>query len=177
MARRSATADDPFISVCFGRKSVMKKRLLCAVLLLAVAALCACDASILQIRDENGDGDASLVTLTEEDLLDPMPQVIKQGAKRSGDRDAGITTFTVEKMSGVEVLDSFTADEESTYTLTVTSSRTAGNLRLYVSTKDAIVRDIPIGSEQQITLTGLSGVVSVRAAAESAAFSVTITRV
>lgn len=155
---------------------MMKKRLLCAVLLLVLAAMCACDASILQIRDENGAEDTSLTALTEEDLLDPMPQVIKQGAKRSNDRDAGVITFKVEKMSGIEVLDSFTAEEENTYTLTVTSSRTAGNLRLYVCTQDAIVRDIPIGEEQHIVLSGLSGIVSVRAAAESAAFSVTVTR-
>lgn len=154
----------------------MKKRLLCVALLLAVAALLACDASIMHISDENGTEDTTLAVLTEEELTDPMPQVIKRGAKRSNDRDAGTTTFTVRNMSGVEVLDSFEAEEDGACILTVTSSLTSGNLRLYVCNGGAIVADIPLGEGQRVTLSGLSGIVSVRAAAESAAFSVTVTR-
>lgn len=57
----------------------MKKLLLCAVLLLSVLATVACDASILQIEDTNGAENAALETLTDAELLDTMPQVVKQG--------------------------------------------------------------------------------------------------
>lgn len=151
----------------------MKKLLLCAVLLLSVLATVACDASILQIEDTNGAENAALATLTDADLVDTMPQVVKQGAVRS-DRK-GVCRFRVKKMSGVEELYTFDADPDATYRFTVTSSLTAGNLRLYVCADKRIVADIPIGEGQSVTVSGISGIASVRAAAESAAFSVEIT--
>lgn len=155
------------------RKSNMKKLLLCAVLLLSVLATVACDASILQIEDTNGAENAALATLTDAKLLDTMPQVVKQGAVRS-DRK-GVCRFRVKKMSGVEELYTFDADPDATYRFTVTSSLTAGNLRLYICAGGGMVADIPIGEAQSVTVSGISGIASVRAAAESAAFSVEIT--
>lgn len=151
----------------------MKKLLLCAVLLLSVLATVACDASILQIEDTNGAENAALATLTDAKLLDTMPQVVKQGAVRS-DRK-GVCRFRVKKMSGVEELYTFDADPDVTYHFTVTSNLTAGNLRLYVCAGGGIVADIPLGEEQSVEVFGISGIASVRAAAESAAFSVEIT--
>ena len=151
----------------------MKKLLLCAVLVLTVIASVACDASILQIEDTNGASDTSLATLTDAELLDTMPQVVKQGAVRS-DR-GGVCRFRVKKMSGVEELYTFDADPDVTYHFTVTSNLTAGNLRLYICAGGGIVADIPLGEEQNVEVFGISGIASVRAAAESAAFSVKIT--
>lgn len=151
----------------------MKKLLLCALLLAAIA-LVACDASILQIDDTNGADNSQLAVLTDDELVDPMPQVIKYRSVHS-DKN-GVCSFRVEKMSGVEVLLTFDADTDATYTFTVSSSLTAGNLRLYICVGNAIVTDIPLGAAQSVTVSGISGVASLRAAAESAAFSVEITR-
>lgn len=153
----------------------MKKLLLCVAMLLAMVMLPACDASILPIEDTNGEADTTLATLTDSDLTDPAPQVIKRGAKQSNKK--GICTLNVKQMSGVEVLYSFHADSEQTYRFKVTSSLTSGNLRLFAVADGAIIADIPIGKEQDVTISSISGVTSLRAAAESAAFSVEIRRV
>lgn len=75
----------------------------------------------------------------------------------------------------MEELYTFDADPDATYHFTVTSNLTVGNLRLYICAGGGIVADIPLGEEQSVEVFGISGIASVRAAAESAAFSVEIT--
>ena len=139
--------------------------------LLFLSAMTAC--SVGHIKDENGDKDTALSTLTKEDLCAEHPHVLEQNAFKSSVDNK--ISYRVKKMSGVKILHTFHLWSSDPVTLTVSSAVKRGNVRLYVVCNGMILRDIPVGQDEQvIKVSGMTGNCQVRVAAESAEFSVEI---
>ncbi len=149
------------------------KRIIASVLAAALLLLPLCSCSSVQhIEDTNGAEDISLCTLTEEELVSPHPQYIMQGSKLN--QKSGAISFATRKMSGVMILDKFTVKAGETYEFTGATTVNSGNVRIYIVCDGEIVLDIPTGYTTNFTLSGVEGKCELRAAAESAKFSIDI---
>lgn len=82
--------------------------------------------------------------------------------------------FLPLKMSGVKTLDKFTVKAGETYEFTGAVTVNSGNVRIYVVCDGKIVLDIPTGLFNSLPLSGVEGKCELRAAAESAKFSLDI---
>lgn len=133
--------------------------------------LCAC-SSVQHIEDTNGSEDTSLCTLTEEELVSPHPKCLTQGSSISHYKN--MVYFLPLKMSGVKTLDKFTVKAGETYEFTGAVTVNSGNVRIYVICDGKIVLDIPTGLFNSLPLSGVEGKCKLRAAAESAKFSLDI---
>lgn len=143
------------------------------LLFAAVLVLCSCETYTSHIDDLNGENDFSLCKLNERQLLTDKPHVLKQNAVLS--QNGGNVSFSVKKMSGVEVLYSLTAKSGDVCTVTADTSCISGNLRLFWWHDGNIIKDIPVNEPQSFKMTFKeSGKYELRAAAESANFTADI---
>lgn len=145
------------------------KRLIISVLAAALMLLplCAC-SNTSHIEDTNGAADTSLCALTDEELASSHPRCFTQGALQSHKNDD--FTFQAQKMSGVTSLHKFTAEADKTYKVESSITLESGNLRLYILCGGEIIKDIPVGSDQTVTLSGITGKCDIRIAGESARY-------
>ncbi len=150
----------------------MKKYFCIFAALLLAAALTAC-GGFTHIEDTNGD-DTSLCALTEETLTANGTRSLANFS--STRRKNGEVSFRAEKMSGVRSIYCFRAKDGETYTLEISSALENGNLRLFVWCDGEILQDVSTGEAQTVFIDGVSGRCEVRAAAESAKFSVRVVR-
>ena len=139
---------------------VISAALLCVMLSLT---LCSCAS---HIEDTNGEGDYSLCTLTDEDIIDGTTTLL-QGSASNKRNDRG--EMSAEKFTGVETVDSINvrdAAEKVTFTAAVES----GNFRAVIIKDGEIYADLKIdGTKDSITLTE-SGKYELKIAGESACF-------
>lgn len=150
-------------------KRVYRAALITAALLIAVT-LTAC-GSVTHIEDTNG-AENSLCVLTEKELTDKHPNSLSNVSVLN-EKD-GVTEFSVRKFSGVKSIYSFQAKEGGSYTFEVTSELEEGNLRLFVWCGGEILQEIAVGGAQTVTVSGVNGRCELRAAGESANFSMSI---
>lgn len=149
------------------------KRIIASVLAAALLLLPLCSCSSVQhIEDTNGAEDTSLCTLTEEELVSPHPKCLTQGSSISHYKN--MVYFLPLKMSGVKTLDKFTVKAGETYEFTGAVTVNSGNVCIYVICDGKIVLDIPTGLFNSLPLSGVEGKCELRAAAESAKFSLDI---
>lgn len=141
-------------------------------LLLALAVLLSACGSFSHIPDTNGDADTSLCSITPEELTARSVRVLEQNTMRSTSN--GRTSFRTQKLSGITEICRFTGQENDDCVFTVRSAVTSGNLKLYFYSDGKILYDIPAGQTVTVTLPGMQGQCALRAAGESAAFSVEI---
>ena len=150
-------------------KRVYRASLIAVALLFAVT-LTAC-GSATHIEDANG-AENSLCVLTEKELTDKHPNSLSNMSVLN-EKD-GVTEFSVRKFSGVKSIYSFRAKADRSYTLEVTSELEEGNLRLFVWCGGEIMQGIAVGGAQTVTVNGANGRCELRAAGESANFSMSI---
>ncbi len=144
------------------------------LLLISAVLLCSCGLPLRHIADTNGEEDSSLCTLTEEALCAEHTTRLtyKTVRLRSGNKQS----YKAGKFSGVETLFTFTYDADHPLTLTLQTERTEGNLRLFWWHDGEIVKDIPTNAfYSEIESFPENGRYELRAAGESAAFSVEMT--
>lgn len=128
-----------------------------------------------QIEDKNGAEDFSLATLTEEELTQLNPTFYAIGAKTTSRAD--FCCYTVKKLSGVKPLFSVFLNAGETCEVSVSTGRSAGNLRIfvYLAEEKRILSTVEIGKDVLVRISAeKSGDYEIRAAAESAEFSVEI---
>ena len=143
-----------------------------SALLLALAVLLSACGSFSHIPDTNGDADTSLCSITPEELTASSVHVLERNTVRS--TSGGRTSFRTQKLSGITEIYRFPNREEGGCVFTVRSAVTSGNLKLYFYSDGEILYDIPTGQTVTVTLPGGRGQCALRAAGESAAFSVEI---
>lgn len=151
----------------------MKKLFKIFPLIFAAALLfCSCGA-MAHIADTNGDEDFSLCEITDEQLTAKDPQYVRELSSITQNNNT--IKFSVKKMSGVDIVYSFKADNKHTYSVTVTPSLTSGNLYLYWYHDGEIVQKAAVDEAGVYSACfDESGIYQLRAAAESAEFSVEI---
>ena len=116
-----------------------------------ILILCLGLASCTQIEDNNGEDDFSLAVLTNKDLLKSASSSSKVGFVRSQINDK--LTVKVSRFSGVEVLESISADQNTgSITFSVQSTLGSGNLYVYVRHDGQIVGDFEIGKSDSLTI-------------------------
>lgn len=151
-------------------KKITSVTALLLVLICALITTCAC--FFKHIEDTNGEEDISLCSITEERLCQSGTSYVVMAYVSSHINNT--YNFSAEKMSGVRELISFNASSNNSYAFNITSSVTRGNLRLYFLNKGKIAEDVEIGGTDRVVISGISGKCELRAAAESAAFSVEV---
>ena len=143
-----------------------------SVLLLALALLLSACGSLTHIPDTNGAEDFSLCSITQEELVAKSTHVLQQKTVSSSSN--GRASFRTQKLSGITEIYRFTNRDGGARVFTVSSDLTEGNFKLYFYSDGKILYDVPVGQTVSITLTGVEGPCALRAAGESAAFSVEI---
>lgn len=135
------------------------------VLLLLALFLTACS---VHIEDTNGD-DTSLVSLTDEDIIDPHATCYKTGYLSSTSSEG--TRVTCKKLSGVTSVTGIAGGAKLTYT----ASSTAGNIRICIVTANgSIYADLELDGQSHImVLPEVSGspAYTLKVAGESASFT------
>ncbi len=138
---------------------------------LVIATVLSGCVSLKHIEDTNGE-DTSLCRLTDDELTANRTQSLAYRlTKKESHRKLRLS---VEKLSGVMVLCRFRAREDASYLFDISPELNAGNLRLYFWCDGEIIQDIALDGAQSVTISGLNGACELRAAAESASFSVRV---
>ena len=141
----------------------------------------------VDIADSNGN-DSSLAVLTLDELLSEKNQYSARGmyyftegnqtkvGKKWGEVDYDTCSFSFEKISGTKTLHA-TKVNADTVTLHITSELTSGNAEIVILADGEYYTHAPVGQEQDFVLEKVSGkLVLVRLGAESAEFSVSVSR-
>lgn len=144
------------------------KRILCIAASVTLL-ICLCISSVgcvSQIEDTNGEGDTSLNTITDEDIVKGM-NTVSVGSSSNKRNDRG--TLSVKTFSGVKIVDSINVrDVAETVTCTVNIKQ--GNLRVVIVRNGKIYADLRTdGMQDSVTLTE-SGKYELKIAGESAGF-------
>ena len=116
-----------------------------------ILAMCLSLAACGQIEDTNGEDDYSLAVITHEELVKGTNSSSKIGSMRTQINDK--LTVKVSKFSGVEALDSITADNSTkSITFSVQSTLESGNFFVYVRHDGQIVGELEIGKSDTLTI-------------------------
>lgn len=143
-----------------------------SALLLALALLLSGCGSLSHIPDTNGTEDFSLCSITQEELVAKSTHVLQQNTVTASSN--GRVSFRTQKFSGITEIYRFTNRDGGDRVFTVSSDLTGGNLKLYFYSDGKILYDIPVGQTVTVTLPAVEGPCALRAAGESAAFSVEV---
>lgn len=148
------------------------RRVAAAILLLSLLLTLTLSSCSSHIEDTNGD-DISLVTLTDEDIIDGHSSCIRNVFTSTTNSDG--THVKCKKLSGVTTLTGIGSGKNLTYT----ASSTAGNIRIcVVSASGSIYADLVLdGASHTLNLPEVSGspAYKLRVAGESAAFTIDYT--
>ncbi len=149
----------------------MKRYWIFGLILAMCLGLVACG----QIEDTNGQDDYSLATITEEELVKGTNSSSKVGFLHTQINDSH--TFKVSKFSGVEAIESVRATENTkSITFLVESTRTSGNLYVYVRCDDQIVGEFEIGARDDLVIESPApGKYELCVAGESASYELSVT--
>ena len=144
------------------------KRFVCWILLACVlCSLAGCGADMY--ADTNGEGDFTLQTLTDYDILHVRRSVrVMSSTKRFGNK----TVCKTKTMSGVtDLYEGYLRGED--FQITVSSEFTKGNARLVLVLDDAIIHDFALNEEDQtFVLPNAKGRIHLRVAGESTGYRV-----
>ena len=144
------------------------KRFVCWILLACVlCSLAGCGADMY--ADTNGEGDFTLQTLTDYDILHVRRSVrVMSSTKRFGNK----TVCKTKTMSGVtDLYEGYLRGED--FQITVSSEFTKGNARLVLVLDDAIIHDFALnGEDQTFVLPNAKGRIHLRVAGESTGYRV-----
>lgn len=144
------------------------KRVVCWMLaILFACVLTGCGADMC--ADTNGEGDFTLQTLTDYDILHVRRSVrVMSSTKRFGNK----TVCKTKTLSGVtDLYDAFLRGED--FQITVSSEFTKGNARLVLVLDDAIIHDFALnGEDQTFVLPNAKGRIHLRVAGESTGYRV-----
>lgn len=132
------------------------------LLIMTLAASC----SSLMIKDTNGDGDTSLATLTDEDILNGYSSVSVNSIKTTSN---GVTKLSVRQFSGVQTVGKIKSGEGTVFNASVKLN--SGNLEVVLVKDGEIAYRIPVNEETEIIL-DQNSVYELKIAGESADFSI-----
>lgn len=148
----------------------MKKIILSFMLLFTLLMVTSC--AVKHIEDTNGPTDQTLCELSNDELTIKNPKFFTQNAKLNSNKDK--VKFTVNKMSGVKIIHSFTVKADETYHFNVKNNVFSGNAKIYVYNNGNIIYDILLNNEKEIDISNVSGKTEFRIAAESAKLEIEI---
>jgi len=116
------------------------------VLFIALALLLS-SCSIKQIEDTNGEEDASLATLTDDDIINGSSSISYVSVQHRSD---GKGSLSVDTFSGVKKVDTIKFDTDAVFNINVRLDK--GNLAVVLIKNDEIVHRIPVNEETEISL-------------------------
>lgn len=147
-------------------KMLKKVTLICIIL--SVFSLSSC---FVHKADKNGPDDYSLTEITTEDILDSSENNVTSGCIRI--QNGNKCNVKIKKLSGVSVLEKFNLKNANLH-LKIDAKVLSGNCRMVLCTKDQILEEIPINSdEQKIMIPQSDDKVYLKVAGESAQIKVT----
>ena len=103
--------------------------------------------SLKQIEDTNGEEDTSLVTLTDDDIINGSSSISYVSVQHRSD---GKASLSVDTFSGVKEVDTIKFDSDAVFDINVKLDK--GNLAVVLIKNDEIVHRIPVNEETKITL-------------------------
>ncbi len=148
----------------------MKRIVLALILGLCVCLLSSCN--VRRIEDTNGDLN-ELCHLTDEDILGGSENY--SAFLSAWSRHKNGADYATRSLSGIYDLYYFTLDAPCKLTFRCDGVLEEGNLRVVLLSDGSYVTDLPIGTEQELTLQANKGEYLVRFAAESAKFEFSLT--
>jgi len=172
---------------------IFKKLCLFSAIVILLCSLCGCELIYhkftLDTKDTNGEDDHTLAVFTDEDICaeDPRSYCFIYGLHKEGDpsfedeeyfEDGDLTeSSAASSFSGVVPIQT-TYGKEDTIKFTVECERTEGNLRIVLLDNDLnIIHDFDIEGQSSFEVTNAKGkTFEIRAAGESALFTITATR-
>ena len=116
------------------------------VLFIALALLLS-SCSLKQIEDTNGEEDASLATLTDDDIINGSSSISYVSVQHRSD---GKGSLSVDTFSGVKKVDTIKFDTDAVFNINVRLDK--GNLAVVLIKNDEIVHRIPVNEETEISL-------------------------
>ena len=144
----------------------MKKVKIFALVIVCLTLALTLVACFGHIEDTNGDEDFSLVTITDDDLINGRGNFLSNNSTEFN--IGGVTTLKYGKMSGVTTLETVFVVNSKTITTEMTT--TSGNCRLVLVHNNEIVYDFNINGSDSYTMQD-SGSYYLRLAGESAKVS------
>lgn len=149
-----------------------------------------CDITSSIIPDKNGSEDFSVVTFTDEEIMNTVSGNyggIGNGQFHDGEKsditdfmiedvDYDMTRYTSLSMNGILIVNATKTDSDS-MKLRIESTVESGNTEIFVFIDDELFQQVDINCTEELSLSGISGkTVYVKAACESARMTIEVKR-